>query len=54
MRRAAEGVVALIRYDNREGIVLAAPSLTDGQGWVERRDALVEREQAFAKLKRSG
>jgi hypothetical protein len=50
MRRAAEGVVALIRYDNREGMVLAAPSLTDGQGWVERRDALVERGAAFAKV----
>jgi hypothetical protein len=34
-RRADEGILALIRYDVREGFVLFAPQFTGGRGWQE-------------------
>jgi hypothetical protein len=34
-RRAAEGIVALIRYNSADGFVLVAPIMNGGRGWLE-------------------
>lgn len=39
-RRAKDGIVGLVRWDNKRGMALIPPSLTDGDKWIEHKEML--------------
>jgi hypothetical protein len=47
-RGEREGMVAIIRYNSRDGFVLVPPSMSQGRGWLEKGGEIVDRGYDFA------